>query len=349
MWTYLIGPFLSLLPRQWRAAVSEEREIHWTRAAFISGTVIGGGCLLGLIAWYLHFIQVAAAEQAGVALEALSQREPPKGLTGAGASYAMGLASLVSFFMQPLTWVLAYFAVEGIWRALAAAITEEAPASLPLVLAAKVYSAVERREYEYRVPLVADMVTRSLDEIRTWQANDPWDLRVASCRPKPDWIPPLTVRYQNEFFKVVGSSQAGATPARPHVYLLKRVPENEALRGVRNYSPEDLLHRAEEKPSGLGGAFAEWKERRRIARLPRVADRVTRGDGKQDWDLKIESCWPKPPWTPGRTIQFEGVFYSVAQSTSGSPERPFGFLLKRVPPNEAVRGPITYDPEEALH
>ena len=342
MWTYIIGPVLSLLPRPWRAALVRGEQIHWSRATFISGIVIGGGCLLALLGWYLYFIQAAAGEQAGVTLEALNQREPPKGLTGAGASYAMGLASLVAFALQPLTWVLTYFSIEGVWRAVAAAITEESPASLPFVVLAAVTRALQKREYEYRVPLVADAVTRG-------EGKEAWDLRVASCRAKPDWIPPLTIRYHNEFFKVVGESQVGATPARPHVYLLKRVPPNEALRGVQDYSPEDLLKHEREEPAGLGGAFAEWKERRRVARLPRVADRVTRGGPKDDFDLKIESCRPKPEWTNGRTIHFEGVFYRVESDCAGSPQQPFGFVLKRVPPNEAIRGPLAYYPEEALH
>jgi hypothetical protein len=336
MWTYIIGPVLSLLPKAWRAALVREEEFHWSRATFISGLVIGVGCMLALIGWYLHFLKAAVQAQMDVTLQAT------KGVPGEGAAYAMGFAGVVLFFMQPLTWVLAYFSIEGIFRAVAAGVTEESPASLPFVALAAVTRAVQKREYEYRVPLVADAVTRG-------EGKEAWDLRVASCRPKLDWITPLTIRYHDEFFKVVGESQVGTTPARPHVYLLKRVPPHEALRGVGDYSPEDSLTQETQKPPGLGSAFADWKERRRMARLPRVADRVIRGGPNDNFDLKIESCRPKPQWTTGRTIQFEGVFYRLESDYAGSPQQPFGFVLKRVPPNEAIRGPLAYDPDEPLH
>lgn len=347
MYTYTIGALLSFFPRNWREALAGGAPIHWTRATWFGAMASGLVCLCLLIGWYLYFIQGAASEQAGVTLDALTQREPPKGFTGAGASYAMGLASLVAFLLQPKTWVLAYFALEGTVRAVAAAVTDESPASLPFVLMEKLRGAFSRTAYEHRVPLIVDQVTRG-------DASQGWDLRIASCRPKPDWKAAKSIRYRDEFFRVIGESRAGTTPARPHVYLLRLVPPGEALRGVEDYTAEDVLHPAREPGAmGVGGVFAEWSERRRVARLPRVPDKIERVPapaGVQfaqgaDWDVRVLTCRPKPDWARGRSILFDAAFFKVEESFSGPPERPFGFLLRRIPPNEAVRGPLRYDPE----
>jgi hypothetical protein len=340
---FLIGIIVSLFPARWRAAIAGEREIDWVRATFVSGLVTFLGCALALIFWYLHFIQIAAGEQAGVTAEALGRRDPPEGLTGAGASYAMGLAALLAFAMQPTTWVLAILGAEGLWRTLAATITEETPASLPFAVAEAVRSRMERRAYERRVPLVADEVTPGV-------ARSGWDLRVACCRPKPHWKYPQSVRYRGEFFTVIGETDEGRTPARPHVYLLRRAHPHEALRAPEDYDPQELLApRLEPPASGLGDVVAGWKEQRRIAKLPRMRDAVRTADGKEGWHLRIESCRPKPEWTPGRTIQHEAAFFKLTRYFEGSVNRPFGFELVRLGENEAVRGPLLYSPEDVLH
>ncbi len=335
MWTFVIAPILSLLPRRWRQEIFGETGMDWAHATLISGFVIGIGCLLGLIAWFLFFIRLASAEQAGLVLQGLSQKAPPQGATGAGMSYAMGLSALVAFLMQPMTWVLGGFAIDGFFRGVAALVTGESPGTLPLAIVAWATGRLRRRAYEARVPLVADQVTRGGEK-------DAWALRVASCRQKPEWIFPLTIRYQGEYFQIAGQAPTGATQARPNVYLLNRPPAGEAYRGVREYDPEALLQAPEEQPNFLAQYLRDKAERWRLKRLPRVPDVIERGDGGQGWHLKIESFREKPEWKLGRTIRFEEEMFRVSETFRGSEAQPFGYRLRKLLENEAARGVIDY-------
>jgi hypothetical protein len=332
MWMYVIAPALSLLPRPWRRAMFGEVGFNWPRATFLSGLAEGVLFFAALSMWYFHMMYGAVHAQMGATMEAT------KGVPGEGAAFAMGAAGLATFAFHPLTWVLGYFSVEGLWRCLAAALTDESPGTLPLAIVAWIADATQRRAFEARVPLVADEVTRGGEK-------DPWALRVASCRPKPDWIYPLTIRYQGEYFQVAGPSAADATPARPNVYLLHRPPAGEAYRGVREYDPEALLRVSEEQPNFLLQYFRDKAERWQIKHLPPARDFVQRGDGAHGWDLRVETRWEKPEWTPGRAIRFEDELFRVNEIYRGSAARPFGFRLRKLIENEAARGVIDYSPE----
>ena len=341
MWNYLLGPLLTLLPERWRRKWLADAPVDWPRAAFVSGVAEGVLCLAALVGWYLYYIQVAIDAQASLTAGALLTRDVPQGATGAGMSYAMGLAALTSFVTHPLTWALAYFSIEGALRGLAALLTDEVAATLPLVLVERSIARGQRAVYERRVPRVADVVTRGREE-------DPWDLKVESCRPKPTWKYPLTISYEGEFFQVAGVAAGGATPARPHVYLLRRPPPGEAYRGVQPYDPEEVLSEEEAPATFWNAVFAPLRAKWRLAKLPPVADIVSRGDGSKGWHLKVESCRPKPMWTHGRTIRYEDVLYSVEGSYESKPPRPFGYALRFLPPNVAARGVLTYSPDEPL-
>jgi hypothetical protein len=215
-------------------------------------------------------------------------------------------------------------------------------ASFPFAIAHRIERAMSRRAYEARVPLVRDQVSRG-------DGKQSWDLRVLSCRPKKNWTAKKTIRFEGEFFHVLGESPADTTPQRPHAYLLRRVPSHEAFRGLEDYSPEDVLREPEECSGGMRGAVAELLEKWRIRRLPRVEDNVEHGDGAAGWHLRVTSCRDKPLWTRGRTIRFEDVFYRVTGSFAGPRQRPFGFTLIRLPENEALRGPIDYFPDSVLY
>ena len=217
----LLGPIFALLPERWRRALLGRAPVNWPRAALVSGSLEGVLGLGALIGWYLYFIQDAIGVQADITSKAMLTRDMPAGATGVGMSYAMGLAALTSFALHPVSWALFYFTLEGLLRALAAGLTQEVVGTLPLVLVDRAIGLGQRRSYELRVPLVADEVARG-DE------KTPWDLKVASCRPKPTWKYPLTISYEEEFFQVAGESRGGGTPGRPHVYLLRRPPQGEA-------------------------------------------------------------------------------------------------------------------------
>lgn len=341
MLTSIVGPLLALLPKRWRNELFSNLEINWPRATAISGALEGAGGFLALIAWYLYFIRKAAKQQAQTILEAMGKTDVPQDLTDVGASYSMGLASLVDLVMQPLTWVLAYCAVEGTLRAFAAVVNEESPGSGPLVLLERLIRGGRQRAWEARVPLVADVVTRG-------GAQDPWDLKVESCRPKSDWKFPKTIGYEDEFFQVAGEAAVGGTLARPNVYLLRRVPTGEAHRGFEAYDPEAVTRPEAAAPGFFASVFGMARESYRLRRLPLVADRVTLGDGAQGWHLQVESCRLKPEWTYPRTIRYEDQLYRVEGSYQAQPPRPFGYRLRRLPEGEAVRGVLPYSPDTPL-
>ncbi len=332
MWTYVLAPILSLLPRPWRRAIFADVGFNWPRATMISGLVEGGVFFAALIAWYFHTMCSAVHAQMGATMEAT------QGVPGEGAAFAMGAAGMAIFALHPVTWVLGYFTVEGVWRAVAAGVADDSPGTLPLAIVEGVARRMKRRAYEARVPLVADEVTRGGEK-------DSWALRVASCRPKPDWIFPLTVRYRAEFFQVAGESPTGATPARPHVYLLNRPPVGEAFRGVREYDPDALLRAVDKQPNFLLQYFRDKAQRWQLQRLPPVPDSIERSDGALGWHLKIETRWEKPEWRIGRTIRFENEMFRVSEIYRGSATRPFGFYLRKLLENEAARGVIDYWPE----
>lgn len=344
MWTYVLGPLLVLLPHRWRRHLLGGAPVNWTQAALYGGFIHGVAGLLAMIGWYFYYIKVAIGRQTAAALEAMGQKDTPAGLTDVGLSYSMGLSAMTDFVLHPVTWVLGYFAVEGVVRFAGAYANQESYPTLPLVLADKLISTGRQRAFESRTPIVADEVTRGT-------SSDPWDLRVASCRPKPDWKYPLTIRWGEEFFEVQGSSSEEGTGARPYIYLLRRPPAGKAYHGVDEFDPEAIVREArarEAEPSFLVVGIRNEYEKYRIKMLPIVADYVFRGDGREGWHLRVESCRPKPQWMRGRTIRYEGVLYRVEGECPGATQRPFGYRLMFVPPNEAARGVLDYAPDEPL-
>jgi hypothetical protein len=321
MWTYVLGPLLALLPERWRRMFFADAPVNWPRAGFLSGLAEAVGCLLALAGWYLYSIQHYVDQQMDVTVAAA------KGVPAEGAAFGMGAAALITFALHPLTWALAYFAIEGTFRAFAAWTSDEVAGTLPLVLADNIVTRAQRRSYERRVPVVPDIATPGGEK-------DPWDLRVESCRPKPTWKYPLTIRFHGSYYQVAGEAAEGGTPQRPHVYLLRRPPAGEAYRGVAEYDPDAAPPAEEKQPNFLLRTVHDAVERRRVAKLPRLPDMVQRGDGSRGWHLQVESCRPKPMWAPPRTIRFEDALYRVAETYSGSAARPFGFRLIFLPENE---------------
>ncbi len=83
-----------------------------------------------------------------------------------------------------------------------------------------------------RLPLVEDRVLRS-------SGLQKWDLCVESCRPKREWKYPRTIRFEDTLYRVESIYEVKGP--RPFGYKLKRLPVNEAARGVLSYSPDEPL------------------------------------------------------------------------------------------------------------
>lgn len=330
MWTYVLGPVASLLPRRWRALLCGDWPVNWLRAVLISGAVEMAVCFAALVRWYFHWMERMVAANMDVTVKAA------KGVPGEGAAYGMGAAGLISFALHPLTWVLVYFAVEGFVRILSAIVAEQICGTLPLAIAERFTRGAGERYEESRVARVADEVTRG-DDARGW------DLRVASCRAKPTWKPPLTVRYEGDFFTVTGEAPARATPERPFVYLLRRKPENEAMRGPEEYDPTAVL-RAEGEPGFWRVVAGVMREKKRGWGLPLLADELQFGRDGEEEILEVSASRAKEDWEPGRIVRYAEGYYRIERKQDGARPRPYVYVLRRLAAGVPGRNVILYRP-----
>ena len=222
MWTYLLGPFLSLFPEPWRAKLPWAESIRWQPATFISGALEALLSLCALVVWYSYSVTHHTPIQIEQALRAHPNVHPNEMM--------MGLFGYVFVALNPVTWIICWFWFEGVIRALGAAFTEEIVGTLPLWIIDKSYRAVRQRsQNRHRPPLVPDEVTSLGDG----QAGA---LMIMSCQPKPTWQDRPTIRFKDEFFKVERS--LAGTGLRPYVYHLRRLQPGEIVLAPENYEPE---------------------------------------------------------------------------------------------------------------
>jgi hypothetical protein len=146
---------------------------------------------------------------------------------GIGAYFAWTAPS------RTITSVAAYFAAEGTVRFYAAISTGEALGTFPLIALADLGRIAKRSAARPKLPLVRDEVLRG---------DASCDLKIASCHEKSDWKYPFTIKYEGTYFQVTGQSDLRVGP-RPYIYLLRRLPPGEVARGLKDYSPDDILTR----------------------------------------------------------------------------------------------------------
>jgi hypothetical protein len=220
--TYLLGPAYALLPRRWRALTYHGSQHLLSRAAFVSGVVEVAVSAGVLSVWYLKFFGVLGKKYVEYLLHT-DQRS-------LFSWEAFSQAGSHAFLTNPLTWVIVYFGCEGILRALAALASQEIFGTLPLWAIERVYRLTQMRQ-PFQLPLVPDEVTGG---------NATCDIQIASCRKRPEWKYPFTIRYGGAYFQVVADKFIGAGP-RPYIYSLQRLPAGEIARGLQNYDPKDVL------------------------------------------------------------------------------------------------------------
>ncbi len=221
--TYALGPFYTLMPRRWRAGQQYGSESFLGRAALFSGVAESLLALFALRTWYLSFFGMLGQKYMeyynNSKSETLFAWEP---VTWAG---------FITFITLPLTWLFFYFFLEGIVRATAGIITGEVFGSLPLYALDRLYRMFSGSLSRPELALVPDEVLRG---------DKKSDLRIASCRKRPLWKYPFTIKYGGAFFQFIGSRDT-VLGARPYIYRLRRLPPGEIARGLREYDPEDIL------------------------------------------------------------------------------------------------------------
>lgn len=226
MRTYLIGPFLAFLPQPWRDDAFRDWKVDWPRAAAISGLLEGLAALVALVVWYS--IYVARIGE----------------IIGGAGGRLNGYIGLFSTALHPLTWLICYFGCEGAVRLLAAVVNGESYGTLPLWLLSRRGSKAGSR-----TKAIADRVI---------SGGTHCDLEVSSFRPKENWKYPLTIRYQDEFFQIIGEERKAHPEPRPHVYFLRRLPANEIIKGMETYDPSAI---PEAPPGFFETVFNEVRRR----------------------------------------------------------------------------------------
>lgn len=220
MWaTYILGPIFTLLPRRWREKIFPTSPNRLARAATLSGIFEALLALVALLVWYSIYVRLAG--------DALAHSSAGSDSGGE----RMGLFAYVWFWLNPITWIVAYFGLEGALRSVAALSAGESYGTLPLFLAERLYQLAARPSKKSELAPVSDEIT---------PGDATCDMKIASCRAKPDWKYPFTIRYGGAYFQVIANIHLGVGP-RPYVYSLRRLPPGEIARGLKEYHPEDVL------------------------------------------------------------------------------------------------------------
>ena len=245
MLSLLLGPFLALLPKRWRRSLPFLTSADWRVPTILSGL---GEFLLAVAAmlyWYSYSVTTWVSRGLDAALA---------GKAGPGVNeQEIGFMAIFLFATHPLTWLIAYFAVEGSVRLLGAAFAENHLGILPLFVLDRVLlkatgqsGPTAREEGGYKEGNLSSFVgairekvrpvAGAPDELSLLKEGAEEFLEIRSSRRKPDWTPPRTVKYHDSFYRLENCSR-GSAP-RPYRYRLRRLPGGVLSRTVLVYSPD---------------------------------------------------------------------------------------------------------------
>jgi hypothetical protein len=248
MWGIVLGVALSVLPRRWRGLL--EQAIPWVRCAILSGLLESLLAMLALIRWYSHSVTNWAAN----ALDSALRGGPEASVPG----QAIGFSALVLWCLHPLTWFIAYFAIEGMVRFLASVSTEQILPSWPLAVVDWCYGKFTCRAPEggaLHLPNGKEQFqsllqaakgaakTIGLPEVPDKLVEVAFGadsiLEIHSSRPKAEWTPPRVVRVGLLYYRLEAASEG--SPPRPFIYRLRRLAAGVPGRSVLLYEPPHTM------------------------------------------------------------------------------------------------------------
>lgn len=245
-WLYIIGPFVAFLPRRWRKPLPFHDAVPWRFSSIMSGLAEFSIAVLGLVSWYSYSVTTWVSRLMDNALS----KAGPVEIT----DHEVGFAALLVVATHPLTWVLAYFAVEGIAR-LCASFTDSVLGTLPLYLIERFYARL--RGYRDPLPLGAPAFARGNlssyvstlqdkiviarlpvlpDELYNSAVDAEEFLEIRSSHPKEGWDPPRTVRFGDRYYRLEQCVRRSAP--RPFTYNLRRLSRGVPGRTVLVYNPD---------------------------------------------------------------------------------------------------------------
>jgi hypothetical protein len=221
--------------------------VNWRRATVLSGFAEAAIALASLLFWYSYYMNLLVSNGVDSAIS---------GKMGGATDQAIGFTALVIWATHPLTWLIAYAAVEGSVRLVGAAFTETNLGVLPLFIVDKIYlkisgrsapSAAKAAGYSegnlssyasaIREKAILNKLPQVPDELLIRRDGPEEILEIRACRRKVDWNPPRTVRYLDSFYRLEAS--ADGMPPRPFRYTLRKLSAGVMGRTVLVYSPEE--------------------------------------------------------------------------------------------------------------
>ena len=252
MWTYLLGPFLAILPKRWREAFPFSGHVSWPRATAISGIAESTAALIVLAHWYYYAMNTWVGRGVDTALS---------GKSGPGVRpQDIGGVALIVWASHPLTWLLGYLGLEGALR-VGAALTGSGLGTLPFFLIDKTLSLLfgtrapeplsETGSADHafseangiRARIAGAGLSSISDQLFFERKGAEEILEICASRKKEGWDPPRTVRYQDTYYRLEAAS-LGERP-RPFHYTLRRLPVGVPGRTVLLYTPADAVIRQE--------------------------------------------------------------------------------------------------------
>ena len=247
MLTFLLGPILALLPRRWRASAPFGSSIDWKRATVFSGLGESVLALIALVYWYSYAMNYMVSHGLDAALAGK--------MTRTVTAQELGFAALVVWASHPLTLLLAAAGIEGTVRMVAAAFTETNLGVLPLYIIEKILAKISGHSEpsvaksagftQGNVASIAGTIREkalygNLQEIpdEHFFSNNGTEefLEIRASRKLEEWIPPRTVRIQDTFYRLEGSSNG--QPPRPFRYTLRKLSAGVMGRTVLVYAPK---------------------------------------------------------------------------------------------------------------
>lgn len=224
--------------------------VDWHKAGIVSGFAEIAAVLFALMKWFSYSMMTWVDNGVAAAMD---------GKMGPGVTTheVAGTAYLV-WITHPVTWVIAYFGVEGTVRLVSAAFTDSVFGTLPLALVDKAMALIfSRRPAEVAnsgdrpsggfpspVRVIRDKVlTAALpqvpDELSFLENSAGKFLEIRACRAKEEWIPPKIVQYENSYYRLEAHLR-GPAP-RPFIYVLLKLSAGVPGRNVLRYQPAGIV------------------------------------------------------------------------------------------------------------
>ena len=250
MWTYLLGPFLALLPKPWRDALEFEKYTQAARSTALSGLGESAAAVVAIGYWYMY--AMSKYVDRGIDMAASGKIGPVTDQEVAGVAISL-------WFAHPFTWLLAYFIVEGVVRLCSAAFSGMIFGTLPLFLFDKMCINPFRASTRHRagegslrnnVSSLSGAIRERVMTARTTQVQDELSFRksgadefleICASRRKDDWNPPRVVRFEDNYYRLEAAA-VGSGP-RPFHYTLRRLSAGVPGRSVLIYAPPDVIVR----------------------------------------------------------------------------------------------------------